>query len=103
MDAENLRKHYYFELIQDLTDFGETHRLSLKSFSFIDDPMAMTSCQTNLEVNQVYLIGLQEDGSLRHQPVFTPCTSLVQAWPHTGAESDAKIADMKKYCGQKSN
>lgn len=102
MDASQRRQHYHFELIKDLTDFGETTRLSLSSAASIDDPMAGTSCQTMLTVNRTYIIGVQEDTTTK-QPVFTPCTSYIQSWPYTGAESDTKLEEMKNKCGHKSN
>ena len=103
MDADHRRNHYSFELIKDLTNFGaETTRLSLASASSIDDPMAGTSCQTMLAVNQTYIIGVQED-STTHTPIFTPCTSYVRSWTYTGAESEAKLEELKNHCGHKTN
>lgn len=102
MDADQRRNHYSFELIKDLTNFGETTRLSLSSAKSIDDPMAGTSCQTMLSVNQTYIIGVQED-STTHQPIFTPCTSYVRSWPYTGVESETKLAELKNHCGHKTN
>lgn len=102
MDADHRRNHYSFELIKDLTNFGETTRLSLAQASSIDDPMAGTSCQTMLSVNQTYVLGVQEDSTTK-QPVFTPCTSYVRSWPYTGTESETKLEELKSHCGHKTN
>ena len=99
MDPNGRTRHYYFELLKDFTDFGERHRTSLMGFKSIDDHMAMTSCGHNLPLNQTYLIGAQNGEG--NAPALTACTSWIETWHLIGDKSDAKIAEYKSHCGQK--
>lgn len=98
-DEENHKRHYTFQLLEDLTPARAVG--TLKGASDIETGLTSAECGANLDLNTTYLIGGQfESKEENYKPHIFTCHAFLQNWELTGVKAVQKLSEIRKECEQ---
>ncbi len=100
-DEEHHKRHYAFQLIDDLTPVRTSGGGTLKGATDIETGFTSAECGANLDVNSTYLIGGQFNGQEEnYRPHIFTCHAFLQDWTLSGEKATRRLSELRKECEQ---